>query len=71
MNIVSDEAFRWALTAITGIVAGGWGIYDTIRLIRSPRPDSAVTRDRRFGYIVGISVGLIGVIGCFRFHGVM
>ena len=71
MNLVSDEAFKWALTAITGIVAGGWAIYDTIRLIRQPKPDSAVTRDRRFGYFAGIAVGVVGVIGCLRFHGVM
>ena len=30
-----------------------------------------LVRDRRFGYAMGIVIGLIGVVGCLRFHDVV
>jgi hypothetical protein len=48
-------------------------VYDLISLIRARRADSGdpLIRDRRFGYVIGIAIGFIGVVGCLRFHDVM
>jgi len=46
--IVSQTAFEWFVTILTGGLAGGWLVYDVINLI-----------------------GLVGVVGCLRFHDVM
>lgn len=72
-ELVSHETFRWMLTAITGIVAGAWLIYDAINLIRLRGADSSdpLVRDKRFGYVIGMIIGLGGVIGCLLFHDVI
>jgi hypothetical protein len=28
-------------------------------------------RDRHFGYVMGIIIGALGVLGCLKFHGVV
>jgi len=73
MNFMSDEAFRWSVTILTGGLAGTWLVYDTINLVRSRRADrrDPLVRDKRFGYVMGMLIGLVGIIGCLRFHGVM
>jgi hypothetical protein len=74
MNLVSDEAFRWILTILTGGFAGTWLVYDAISLVRSRREDrkrDPLIHDKRFGYVIGMLVGFIGVWGCLRFHGVV
>jgi len=71
-QILSDEGFRWFLTILTGGLAGSWAVYDTISLIRIRGKDrTPVNGDRRFGYVIGIVIGVIGVWGCLRFHGVV
>ena len=72
-EIVSQPAFEWFVTILTGGVAGAWGIYDAISLIRVRNADSRdpLIRDRRFGYVMGILIGLLGVLGCLRAHDVM
>ncbi len=72
-ELMSAGAFKWFLTALTGGLAGSWAIYDTINLIRIRRADrkDPLVRDKIFGYFVGIAIGVIGVIGCLRFHDVM
>lgn len=73
MNIVSDNTFRWILTILTFGLAGAWLVYDSYSLIRSWNADrgDSVVRDKHFGYVVGIVIGIIGIVGCLRFHGVM
>ena len=72
MNIVSDNAFRWILTILTAGLAGSWFFYDLYSLLRSKAdPKDPVVSDKRFGYVVGLAIGIIGVVGCLRFHGVM
>ena len=73
MNIISDNAFRWFLTALTGGLAGTWFFYDAFNLIRTRNADrsNAITRDKHFGYLIGMVIGVIGVLGCLRFHGVI
>jgi len=73
MTVMSDEAFRWFVTILTGGLAGTWLVYDTLNLVRSRRADGRdpLVRDKRFGYVMGMLIGLVGIIGCLRFHGVM
>ena len=70
IQILSPNGFKWFLTLITGIVAVGWFVYDAISLARL-RIDTPNAGDKRFGYLVGMTIGVIGVLGCLRFHGVI
>ena len=72
-ELVSPHAFKWFLTILTGGLAGAWFIYDTINLIRSRNADRSdpVMRDKHFGYVIGIVIGIVGVLGCLRFHDVV
>jgi hypothetical protein len=72
-KLVSDNVFEWYLTLMVGIVAAAWFVYDLINLWRTrnlDRSDSAV-RDKHFGYVMGLVIGVIGVAGALRFHGVI
>jgi hypothetical protein len=72
-ELVSPTAFKWFLTILTGGLAGAWFIYDSINLIRTRDADrnDPVVRDKHFGYVVGLVIGVIGIVGCLRFHGVV
>jgi hypothetical protein len=72
-EIVSYDVFKWILTILTGGLAGTWVFYDSFNLIRIRKADRTdpLVRDKIFGYICGIAVGVIGVVGCLRFHDVM
>jgi hypothetical protein len=72
-ELVSQTVFEWFVTLVTGVVAGAWSVYDIINMIRARRADGRdpLVRDRRFGYAMGIVIGLVGVVGCLRFHDVM
>jgi len=72
-ELVSQTVFEWFVTLVTGVVAGAWSVYDLINLLRARRADgrAPLVRDRRFGYAMGIVIGLVGVVGCLRFHDVM
>jgi hypothetical protein len=65
--------FRFALSLVTGGVAAVWVIHDLVLIARlrgSDRRDPLVA-DQRFGYAMGIVIGMIGVIGTLRFNGVL
>jgi len=69
MNIVSDEVFRWFLTLAVGVVAGIWFILDARALVRTfGQPTTPHLSDRRFGYMMGILIGAVGVIGTLRYQ---
>jgi len=73
MTLVSDGVFRFLLSAVTGGVAAVWVIHDLVLIARlrgSGRGDPLVA-DQRFGYAMGIVIGMIGVIGTLRFNGVL
>ena len=72
-ELMSPIAFKWFLTILTGGLAGSWFIYDTFNLIRSRNADKRdpIVRDKIFGYIMGIVIGIVGVLGCLRFHDVV
>ena len=72
-QILSPNGFRWFLTLITGVVATLWFLYDTTNLIRTRKLDrsDAVVRDKHFGYVMGILIGLVGMYGTLRYQGVI
>jgi hypothetical protein len=73
MTIVSDSAFHWILTVLTGGLAGAWLVYDARNLVKLRRGDAGdpLVRDRRFGYVIGIAIAVIGIVGVLSFHGVL
>jgi len=73
MNVMSDTQFKWFLTLAVGLLAGVWLVYDAVNLARSQRADDRdpVVGDRRFGYVIGMVIGAIGLVGVLRFHGVL
>jgi hypothetical protein len=70
---MSPTAFKWFLTILTGGLAVTWMIYDAINLIRTRNLDRSdpVVRDKHFGYMMGIVIGAVGVIGCLLFWNVI
>jgi hypothetical protein len=67
--IVSQTAYLWFVSLVTGLAAIYWIGIDSVRLGRAlagDRRDPAI-RDRIFGSIIGLVVGLVGVIGVAHF----
>ena len=73
MNVMTDTQFEWFLTLAVGLLAGVWLVYDAINLIRTAGADGQdpVIRDKRFGYVIGMVIGVIGLVGVLRFRGVL
>lgn len=72
-ELVSAAALAWIVTVFVGGLSGLWLVYDTANLVRMRGADHSdpLVRDRRFGYVLGIVIGAIGVIGCLRYHAVI
>ena len=72
-EVMSPMAFKWFLTILTGGLAGSWFFYDSYSLFRIRNADKKdpIVRDKIFGYIIGIAIGVVGVLGCLRFHDVV
>lgn len=73
MTELPDGVFRFLLSALTGGFAGAWLIHDLVLLARLRRADrrDPLTGDQRFGYLVGIVIGAIGLVGTLRFNGIL
>jgi hypothetical protein len=67
---VSDTSFYWFVTAATGGFSSVWLVWDARNLMRLRDVDRSdpIVRDKQFGYVMGIVMGLIGIVGCLRFH---
>lgn len=67
---MSETTFRWFLTFAVGFISVLWVLYDAVNLARVWPADMTVpvNRDRRFGYLMGVIMGSIGVIGTARFN---
>ena len=73
MNIVSDHAFRVFITAMTGGVGGTWMIIDARRFwkLRDADRSDLLTNDKRFGYGMGVAIGIVAILGCLMFWNVI
>lgn len=72
MTLVSDATFRAVLSALT-VAAGLWAGYDVVllaRLGRRGRGDPLVG-DQRFGYVIGMVICALGIVGTLRYNGVL
>jgi hypothetical protein len=72
-ELMTAVQFKWFLTILTGGLAGTWVFYDLRNLytLRGKDPSDPVVADKRFGFLIGIAVGVIGVVGVLRFNGVV
>lgn len=66
--LISESAFRWILTILT-LAGCAWALFDIVKFARMPR-GSDPTGDKRFGFVIGIAVGTLGIAGVLKFHGV-
>ena len=73
MTLVSDGVFRFVLSLVTGGVAAVWVVHDLVLIarLRGAKRGDPLVADKRFGYAMGIVIGMIGVIGTLRFNGVL
>ena len=73
MTLVSDGLFRFFLSLVTGGVAAVWVVHDLVLIarLRGASGRDPLVADKRFGYAMGIVIGMIGVIGTLRFNGVL
>lgn len=71
-NLVSPDTFKWLLTGLT-VAACVWALYDVVLLAKLRGADARdpLVRDKRFGYATGILIGLFGIAGVLRYHGVL
>jgi|MudIll2142460700_1097286.scaffolds.fasta_scaffold57190_2 hypothetical protein len=69
-HLVSHTVFVWFMTLFTGVVAGTWFVYDGLKLywLRNADKNDPTVHDKRFGYSIGMLVGLIGVLGVLKYH---
>lgn len=75
MTELPDGVFRALISLFTGGFAGAWVIHDLVLLARVARQRGAGRRDPRvgdqvFGYVMGIVIGVVGLVGTLRFNGV-
>jgi hypothetical protein len=68
--IVSPTVFLWWCTLMVVGVAGAWVIVEVFRLKKVLGEDLSrpTVRDRLFGSLIGLAVGIIGVAGAIRYH---
>lgn len=75
--IVSQVVFNWFITMLTASIAGIWLFYDAYKLYKLRNSDKRdpTVHDKRFGYSIGVLIGIIGVSGSaafiLKFHGVV
>jgi len=69
-NFMPLSSLSWILTVSTGALGAVWAVYDMRNLIKHLGADLAnpLERDKRFGYIMGIIIGLVGVFGVLKYH---
>jgi hypothetical protein len=68
--ILAHDTYILVCALLCAVVAAYWVVVDSVRLRAALREDgtSAVTRDKRFGSMIGIIVGLFGVLGILKYY---
>lgn len=71
-TLFSDTTFRWILTVLP-LAASLWALYDVRRLVMLRDADGRdpLVRDKRFGCVIGIALGSLGIAGVLRFHDIL
>lgn len=69
-NFIAGNPLPWVVTVSTGLLGAIWAAYDARNLLKHRTADmrDPLERDKRFGYIMGIVIGLIGVFGVIKYH---
>lgn len=69
MNLVSPLVFKIFLSVMTAGVAGAWLVHDLVLMVRLRGKDTndPLVRDQRFGYVMGMLIGIIGVLGTLHY----
>ena len=72
-ELVGPTVFKALLSIATGGLAGVWLVYDAINLWRARGADrrDPIVGDKRFGYVIGMTIGVIGLYGVARFNGLL
>lgn len=70
MNLVSSTSFEMFCSVATAGLGGVWLAYDLRNLARALREDrrDPLVRDRLFGYVIGMIIGAVGVVGVVAHH---
>ena len=72
-ELVSDHVFRMFLTAMVGGIGvwlTWWDVRNLLRLRGKSTADPGV-RDQYFGYLSGLAIAAIAIIGTLRFNHVL
>ena len=69
-NFMPLSSLAWIITVSTGALGGVWAAYDLRNLLKHQGADMSdpLERDKRFGYIMGVIIGLVGVFGVLKYH---
>lgn len=75
MTELPPGVFKFLISLATAGFAAPWLIHDLVCLARGWRRRPAGRRDplftdRMFGYLVGVTISVIGLVGTLRFNGV-
>lgn len=71
-ELLPEGMFRLLLSLATGGLAAAWLVHDLVLLMRLPRGErDPLVGDKRFGYVLGIVIGVIGLVGTARFNGLL
>ncbi|MBC7976180.1 MAG: hypothetical protein H7138_14505 [Myxococcales bacterium] len=68
-----DGWFRVAISLLTAGVGAVWIVHELVLMNRLRGADTKdpLVRDKWFGYVIGIAIGVIGIVGTLRYNGVL
>ncbi len=70
-HLVSTPVFMGFVTAMTFALAL-WAFYDLVkwRRLRGSDPADPLVKDKKFGYVMGLTLGVAAVLGALMYQGV-
>lgn len=73
MSPMDATQFGWFVTAFVAGISFGWFAYDARNLVVTRHLDrrDPLVRDKHFGYVMGLVISTIGIVGVLRFHAVI
>jgi hypothetical protein len=72
-ELASDHVFHWICMIGVGGLSVLWFLYDSINLYRLRTADrrDPLVRDKHFGYVMGLVISTIGMVGALRYQGII